>query len=67
MTKIRIIPEHFFRIDYFFLMIDSSLKHYLLSFLSLFDEIDIKKIFNTSGPEKNVLCQLRQKTKCELL
>ena len=43
MTKIRIIPQHFFRIDYFFLMIDSSLKHYLLSFLSLFDEIDIKK------------------------
>ena len=64
MTKIRIIPQHFFG-SIIFLMIDSSLKHFLLSFLSLFDEIDIKKIFNTSRPEKNVLCQLRQKTKCE--
>ena len=42
MTKIRIIPQHFFG-SIIFLMIDSSLKHFLLSFLSLFDEIAIKK------------------------
>ena len=42
MTKIRIIPQHFFG-SIIFLMIDSSLKYFLLSFLSLFDEIAIKK------------------------
>ena len=42
MTKIRIIPQHFFG-SIIFLMIDSSLKHFLLSFLSLFDEVAIKK------------------------
>ena len=34
---------------------------------SFFDKVSVKKKIGTSGPEKNTLCQLRQKTKCELL